>query len=268
MKLRRFSLAVCAFAFASFGLSQQPASPPDQTQPPIPAPPPGQTAAQAQSPNPDAGPGQGGRGYGRGMGMGQGLVGTVTQVASDHFTVKNMAGENWTVKFDENTWIMRQQPQTSGPNGQQELGGYGRKTFKLGDLRVGEGVMTGGKIDNDAKSVSAVGIMVLDPTRAEQMRQMQANYGKTWLAGRVTSINDTTITVQGSMDSTAHTFVADENTTFRRRREPITLADVQVGDNVRVEGAVKDGQFVAAMVNVMMPPAVGGPVPRQGPPPQ
>ena len=45
--------------------------------------------------------------------------------------------------------------------------------------------------------------------------------------------------------------MADENTTFRKHREPVTLADVQVGDMVRVEGAVKDGIFVAASVSVM-----------------
>jgi hypothetical protein len=45
--------------------------------------------------------------------------------------------------------------------------------------------------------------------------------------------------------------VADENTTFRRRRDPITLADIQVGDIVRAEGAVKDGVFTAATVGDM-----------------
>jgi hypothetical protein len=62
--------------------------------------------------------------------------------------------------------------------------------------------------------------------------------------------------------------VADENTSFRRRREPVTLADIQVGTNVRVDGAVKEGVFVASAVNVMGPPVTGGPAPREGPPPQ
>jgi hypothetical protein len=99
------------------------------------------------------------------------------------------------------------------------------------------------------------------------MQAMEANFGKTWLMGRVTAINETTVTVQGGPGNASHTFVADENTTFRRRREPITLGDVQVGDMVRVEGALKDGQFVAATVSVMMAPAEGGAM-RQGPPPQ
>ena len=38
--------------------------------------------------------------------------------------------------------------------------------------------------------MGAVVIMQIDPERAKQMREMQANYGKTWLMGRVTAIND------------------------------------------------------------------------------
>ena len=70
------------------------------------------------------------------------------------------------------------------------------------------------------------------------------------------------------MDDADHTFVADENTTFRKRREPVTLADIEVGSNVRVEGKVKEGVFVASAVNVGGPPATGGPAQREGPPPQ
>jgi len=70
------------------------------------------------------------------------------------------------------------------------------------------------------------------------------------------------------VDNAEHTFVADENTSFRRRREPVTLADIQVGSNVRVDGTVKEGVFVASTVSLMGPPAIGGPAQREGPPPQ
>jgi len=107
-----------------------------------------------------------------------------------------------------------------------------------------------------------------DPARAQEMRELQANFGKTWLAGRVTAVNETKVTLHSAMDDADHTFVADENTTFRRRREPVTLADIEVGSNVRVEGSVKEGVFVASSVNVAGPPVTGGPAPREGPPPQ
>jgi len=38
---------------------------------------------------------------------------------------------------------------------------------------------------------------------------------------------------------------------FRKRHDPITLADIQVGDTVRADGAVKDGVFTATNVNVL-----------------
>ena len=52
------------------------------------------------------------------------------------------------------------------------------------------------------------------------------------------------------LDNAPHTVVADENTTFRKRREPVTLADIQIGDTIRVEGATKGGVFTASSVNV------------------
>jgi hypothetical protein len=99
------------------------------------------------------------------------------------------------------------------------------------------------------------------------MQEMQANYGKTWIMGKVTAIDEVKVTLMGSVDNAPHTFVADENTTFRKRRDPITLADIQVGDMVRAEGALKNGAFTATTVNIMgMPPAGTPSVPRATPP--
>jgi hypothetical protein len=71
----------------------------------------------------------------------------------------------------------------------------------------------------------------------------------------------------GAVDNVSHAFVADENTTFRKRRDPVTLADIQVGDTVRAEGAIKDGTFTASTVNVMVMPQGGTPnVPRNASP--
>jgi hypothetical protein len=66
------------------------------------------------------------------------------------------------------------------------------------------------------------------------------------------------VTIQGGPDNLTHSFLADENTSFRKRREPITLGDIQTGDMVRVEGSMKNGSFVAATVSVM------GPRPERG----
>jgi hypothetical protein len=212
-------------------------------------------------------------------------MGTVTEVAADHYTIKTETGETYTVHYSANTRILKQ-PAGRGPgggggagggNGAGSGGGGGRggyggggnppQTIKATDIKVGDAIAAMGEVDATAKSVGAVTVMQIDPERAKQMREMQANYGKTWLMGKVTAMDGVKVTLMGSVDNTAHTFTADENTTFRKRRDPITLADIQVGDTVRVEGAVKDGSFVATTVNAMGAPQEGGPNgPRGGPP--
>jgi hypothetical protein len=228
---------------------------------------------------------RGGRGVGGGMGMGlgRGLIGTVTEVAADHYTVKTDTGEIYIVHFSVNTRIMKQvvgqrgSVQGSG-NGQGASGSVARgeragrggnppEPIKTTDIKVGDAIAAMGEIDPAAKSVGAIGILQLDPERAKQMEEMQANYGKTWIMGKVTAIDEVKVTLLGSIDNAAHAFVADENTTFRKRREPITLADIQIGDVVRADGAIKDGTFTATTVNVMgMPPGGTPNLPRTSQP--
>lgn len=224
--------------------------------------------SHAQQPDTPTGPPDSGQGGGR-MRMGRGVMGTVTDVASDHYTVKTDSGDTYTVHYSANTRIMKQPPMPAGAQAQQGggrgmgMGGNPPQPIKATDIKVGDAIMAGGEIDAANKSIGAMFIVQIDPERAKQMREMQANYGKTWLAGRVTAVSETKVTIEGGMDRGTHTFVADENTTFRKRRDPITLGDIQVGDMVRAEGSVKDGQFVATTVNVMMPQAQGGPARRQ-----
>jgi hypothetical protein len=206
---------------------------------------------------------RGGRGGGMmGMGVGRGTVGTVTEAVADHYTIKTELGEIYTVHFSVNTRIVKQpagQPRRGQGQGQ---GDGGERTppqaIKGTDIKVGDVIAASGEVDANAKSVGAVFVMLIDPERAKEMRAMEANFGKTWLMGRVTAINEVKVSLEGGPDHAVHTFVADENTTFRKRRDPVTLADVQVGDMVRVDGAIKDGTFLATTVAVMGPPPSGG----------
>lgn len=231
---------------------------------------------------------QGGWQQGRGrMGqMGRGITGTVTEVAGDHFLIKDEAGEAYTVHFSANTRILKQTPRparTQGndnqpPAGEIRGGGNGGRDgwggerrnpptpIQASDIKVGDVILSAGDIDDNAKSVGAVMILQLDPESVKQMREMRANFGKTWLMGRVTAINETTVTLQSQIDNASHSFTADENTDFRKRRDPITLGDIQVGDMVRVIGAVKNGVFLAANVAVMGGRPNGGP--QNAPAPQ
>jgi len=222
---------------------------------------------------------RGGRGMGGGMGMmGRGVTGTVTAEAAGQFTVKTFEGETYTVNYSANTRMVKMRGGMGGGRGQGggnggggNGGGYGQRgggnppeQIKASDIKVGDAIAARGEIDASAKSVGATMVALLDPEMAKRMEAMAASYGKTWLMGRVTAVDGVKVTLMGSEDSAPHTFVANENTDFRERRNPITLADVKVGDMVRVDGAVQDGVFTAATVNVMRMPEGG----QGGPPSQ
>jgi preprotein translocase subunit YajC len=176
------------------------------------------------------------RGTGRmGFAGGGGTFGTVTEIASDHLTVKTDTGETYKVLVSVNTRFVKD-----------------REPVQSSDLKVGDVVIAMGKPDESAKTVGAVMVAVLDPERARQVRDMQANYGKTWLMGKITAIDETKITITGR-DNNKYNLVVDENTSFRKRRDSITLADIKVGDMIRATGAQKNGSFAATELNVMEP---------------
>ena len=219
---------------------------------PYPAQPSGQSAG--------GGYGQhGGRGFGGGMGMmGRGVAGTVMAETADHFSIKTFQGDTYTVNFSDSTRIMKMR----GGRMDRGMRGNPPEQIKASDIMVGDAIMARGAVDASAKTIGAVAIMKLDPAMAQRMQQMAADYGKTWLMGRVTAIDGTKLTLMSTEDNASHSFVVNENTDFRERRNPVTLADVKVGDLVRVQGALSGDVFAASLVNVMRAP-VGGPV---GPP--
>ena len=227
-----------------------------------------------------------GRGFGAGPGMGmgvaggRGVTGTVTEAAADHFMVKTEEGRIYTIHFSVNTRMMKQAAGSGGRGmrrgSDENAGGRPQRnmtppeTIKAADIKVGDAIGAMGEVDQSAKSIGAVAIVLLDPETAARMEEMRANYGKTWIQGKVTAIDGVKVMLMGTIDNAAHSFIADENTTFRKRRDPITLADIQVGDMVRADGAVKDGAFTAAAVSVMGMPTGGGMQrdSRNAPPPQ
>jgi hypothetical protein len=260
------------FSAIAFGLALGAAASGQDATTPTPS-----SASPAQGQGGGGGQRGGGRGgWGGGMGMGRGTIGTVTEVAADHYSIKTETGETYTIHYSVNTRILKQQARAAGERergggerGPEGGGGGNPPTpLKSTDIKVGDAIAAMGEVDATAKSVGATMVLQIDPERARQMREIAANHGKTWIMGKVTAIDGVKVSLMDGVDNTAHSFVADENTTFRKRRDPITLADIQVGDTIRVEGAVKDGSFLATSVAAMGPPPAGtATVPRNGAPP-
>jgi hypothetical protein len=110
-----------------------------------------------------------------------------------------------------------------------------------------------GDKDPKAKTVGAVFVMVID---REQYEKARADFGKTWTAGAVQSIDGTNIVIKRP-DNIIQTISVDENTSFRKHREDITLPDIKVGDNVTARGALQKGTFLATIVSVGGPRGFG-----------
>jgi hypothetical protein len=220
-----------------------------------------------------------GRGGDRGQFAGmQRAAGEVTAVAGNNLTLKTEDGGSMQVVTTDNTRILK---------------GRGA-SVKMADLKVGDGVTAAGNLDAPNETLHAAILMVVD---AEQVKQLKANLGKTYIAGKVTAIDldDAKMTVERA-DHVVQTIGFDETTSFRRGRaamggfggtggfggeapggnggaggnpppagESITLADIKVGDNVVGQGSLKSGVFVPTQLTVAA--AGGGQGRRRGGPP-
>jgi hypothetical protein len=224
-------------------------------------------------------------GMGGGMGMmATGLMGTVTTTATDHFQIKTYLGESYLVHFSANTHFMkmpsgeerhhgdalrRGDESASSDEGQQQsrMDDHAIPELTATDIKTGDSIGVMGSIDAAKHEAGAVYIVLVSPERAHAMKESMAGFGKTWLIGKVTSIDGTKLIVQSQIDNRPHTVVANENTALRKRREPVTLVDIHPGDTLRAEGSVQDGTFTATSINVMTMPMGGeGRMPRQEPP--
>jgi preprotein translocase subunit YajC len=200
-------------------------------------PPPGQPQGQQE--------GGGQRGGRRG---GPGLMGEVTAISGNTITVKTMDGNAATVNVTDQTRFRKD-----------------RQDAKLTDVKVGDNVFVRGQKGSDG-SVQAE--MVAVPP-AGMMGNMREGLGKNFIMGEIKSINGTQIEI-ARPDGQTQTIAVDENTSFHKNRESVTLADFKAGDRVFGRGEVKNNVFVAATLNEGQPGMGGGPRMGggDGPPPQ
>src|SRR5258708_7263138 len=174
MNVRIFTVGALGLALGAMCLAQDSTTPQTGQAPPAG---PGQAAGQD---------GQGRRGFGTGRGMaamGRGVMGTVTEVASDHFLVKNAANETYTIHYSANTRIMKQPKPAPGSNGQDRGpdrspdrgpdrgqdrpmmagGGTPPEPIKASEIKVGDAIAAGGGTHDAPKSVAAASAIQLAP---------------------------------------------------------------------------------------------------------
>lgn len=216
MKLRRFALGVMmSLLVAALGIGAQ--KPQGQGEP--------------SSRGATQGPGM------RGEARQRPLVGKITAIGSDSIDVAKPDGNAVKVKLSDKTEFRKD-----------------REAAKLSDFKVGDFVMVRGE-ENADHSVNAQ--MIATRTGGPgggaggQMGAM-GTMGKDFVVGEVKSIDAPKLTVL-RVDNETQTLELNEETSLRRGRESITMADIQVGDHVMVRGGVENDVFVPKFVMVIAP---------------
>ncbi|MGB7844174.1 MAG: DUF5666 domain-containing protein [Candidatus Acidiferrum sp.] len=122
-----------------------------------------------------------------------------------------------------------------------------RQSAKAADFKVGDTVMVRGD-ENADHSVTAKVI----GARTGGGMMMMGTLGKDFVVGEIKAIDAPKLTVLRP-DNVTQTLELNEETSLRKGRESITMADIQVGDHVVAHGAVQNNVFVPKGVMVMSP---------------
>jgi hypothetical protein len=163
----------------------------------------------------------------------QAIRGSVVKVSGDTYFVKTPQGAVYKVATSPNTHFVR---------GDQEIGG--------GAIHAGDTVLAGGELDDKQHVLGAIFLAAVDAQQLAEFDRRRAEFGKTWLAGTIVSIRGTQLVVKRPDDVTT-TVTVDENTSFRKRHESITLGDIQVGDGLTAKGAMGKSTFAGSLLTVV-----------------
>lgn len=198
----------------------------------------GLTSTMTQAQTPERG--------GRNLPPGETVLGKVTAVGKDSLVVAPLAGGNpVTVKVGENTRVSRE-----------------RQPIKLSEIKTGEVVFVRGQLNGNTMEAAMLGVVGPEMLQRIQQGGMSGggfgmgrgggagaggfnrdDLGTKFIAGEVKAINETNITV-ARPDGQSQDIEVDENTSFKRGNESITLPDIKVGDFVRGPGELKNSVFV------------------------
>ena len=193
----------------------------------------GISAAQAPDSSPvqqgqtQAPPSEGREGRHRdGLMQGQGTIGKITEINGNSLILARSDGSTTTVKLTDKTEFRKD-----------------RQPAKISDFKVGDSVMVRGD-ENPDHSVTAqvLGARSGGPGGAGGGPGF-GELGKDFVAGEVKSIDAPKLTVLRP-DSVTQTLELTEDTSLRKGRESITMADIQPGDHVIVRGGVQNNVFV------------------------
>src|ERR1700693_2607229 len=214
--------------------------------------------ARAQAPQSDANqtPGgppaarQGGAEVSRrgGEGRGRGVFGKISALQADSIEVTGPDGTKVSIKLASSTEFRKD-----------------RQPAKIGDFKVGDMVMV--RTDQNAGNGSGTTAVMVAAApaggfgargegrgegRGGGQGMMQGTMGKDYVVGEVKSVAAPKLTIL-RVDSVTQTLELNEDTSLRRGRDSITMADIQPGDHIFARGVSANDVFVPKVVNVIPP---------------
>ena len=175
---------------------------------------------------------------GPGEGRGQAVFGKITAMKEGSLELARPDGSTATVKITGKTEFRKD-----------------RQSAKLTDFKVGDMVFV--RLDGSGGQ-DLTALMVAAGTGGEpgiggpggNMMMGGGELGKDFVIGEVKSIDAPKITVLRP-DNVTQTLELTEDTSLRKGRDSVTMADVQPGDHVFVRGAVQNNMFVPKSVMVI-----------------
>jgi hypothetical protein len=168
-----------------------------------------------------------------------GVAGTITAIEGTTLTVKSRNGQTAQVIVSDKTEYRK-----------------GRDSAKLADLKVGDEIFVKAqKAEDGTWPAEVIGIR---PAGAPNMGDFREALGKKFILGEIKSVQGVQLTILRP-DGVEQTITVDENTSFRKDGESVTLADFKAGDHVFGRGELKNGVFVPVVLNWGEPRFMGGP---------
>jgi hypothetical protein len=179
---------------------------------------------------------RGGRGQGRGGPMeGRGVAGKITTITKSSMELTRPDGTSVTVKLTDATEFRKD-----------------RQPAKIADFKVGDLVFVRGDENADHTYTAQMigGRSGNGPGGGGFAGSGFGEMGKDFVAGEVKSIDAPSMTVLRT-DKVTQTLELTEDTSLRRGRESITMADIHPGDYVVIRGVSQNNVFVPKNVMVL-----------------
>jgi hypothetical protein len=170
------------------------------------------------------------------------VFGKITALTDRSIQITNVDGENVTIKLTDKTEFRKD-----------------RQAAKRSDFKVGDIILVRGEVNTDhswtaqviaARSMNGPG----GPGGRErgEFAQQIGTQGKDFVSGEIKTVDAPKLAVLRT-DNVTQTIELNEDTSLRKGREAITMADIQPGDHVFARGGLENSVFVPKTVVIIGP---------------